>query len=239
MSQVGPQFSISLEGSGPARASRSDDPFVHAGERLQPVVFATRSGTRWSAMPVAPRCRPFVRPETARARRRAEINGAGASSVRRPAVDRCRQDEGRRGWWGPKPAVPHAVFVLTHHTRPSIGWKAARVHSSRAPQEATRPRPGGRGNIDRAHRGADRRPRDFPRADSSTTMHVVEVPILPRRGVRLWDGRRGRRGALRTSGGLSRVGSPTYLHASITDSAETAAKCVCRNVARSVSAASA
>jgi dihydrofolate reductase len=82
------------------------------------------------------------------------------------------------------------VFVLTHHPRPSIEMEGGTVfHFVDAdPQEALAHAREAAGGLDVRIGGGPTMVRDFLAAGLIDTMHVVQVPILLGRGVRLWDG---------------------------------------------------
>jgi dihydrofolate reductase len=98
-----------------------------------------------------------------------------------------------RGWWGPNPPFHTPVFVLTHHPRPSIEMEGGTVfHFVDAnPQKALDLAQEAAGDLDVQIGGGPTVVRDFLAAGLIDTLHVVQVPILLGRGVRLWDGLEG------------------------------------------------
>ena len=116
---------------------------------------------------------------------------AGASSAPQtgPWTDVGTDDEWR-GWWGPNPPFHTPVFVLTHHPRPSIEMEGGTVFHfvDASPQEALDLAREAAGDLDVRIGGGPTVVRDFLAADLIDTLHVVQVPILLGRGVRLWDG---------------------------------------------------
>ena len=98
-----------------------------------------------------------------------------------------------KGWWGPNPPFHTPVLVLTHHPRPSIKMEGGTTFQfiDASPAEA----------LDVARKDADGQDvrigggattiRDFVAAGLVDEMHIVVVPILLGRGVRLWDGLEG------------------------------------------------
>src|SRR2546430_8198947 len=115
----------------------------------------------------------------------AEIMGAGKFGY--PG---WHEDPEWKGWWGPSPPFHTPVFVLTHHPRPSIEMEGGTVfHFLDAnPQEALDLAREAAGDLDVRIGGGPTVVRDFLAADLIDTLHVVQVPILLGRGVRLWDG---------------------------------------------------
>jgi dihydrofolate reductase len=80
--------------------------------------------------------------------------------------------------------------VLTHHPRPSIEMEGGTVFHF---VDATRPAAldlarQAAGDLDVRIGGGPTVVRDFLAADLIDLLHVVQVPILLGRGVRLWDG---------------------------------------------------
>lgn len=82
------------------------------------------------------------------------------------------------------------VFVLTHHPRPSIEMEGGTAFHfvDATPQEALDLAREAAGDLDVRVGGGPSTVRDFLAADLIDTLHVVQVPILLGRGVRLWDG---------------------------------------------------
>ena len=184
-------FSISLDGFGTGEGLTVDAPFGHAGERLHEWMFDTgfwhaMNGERGGGMGV----------DHAFAERHglgvgAEIMGRGkfGPPTGGPWIGVGTDDE-CRGWWGPNPPFHTPVFVLTHHPRPSIEMEGGTVfHFVDAnPQDALDLARDAAGDLDVRIGGGSTVVRDFLAADLIDTLHVVQVPILLGRGVRLWDG---------------------------------------------------
>jgi dihydrofolate reductase len=178
-------FAISLDGFGTGDGLTRDAPFGHAGERLHEWMFATRmwhdmvggeGGSTGADDAFAQRYGPGIG---------AEIMGAGKFG---PAG--WQDDPGYKGWWGDNPPFHTPVFVLTHRPRPSIEMAGGTTFHflDASPGEA----------LKRAREAADGKDvrigggptvvRDFVAEGLVDHMHVVQVPILLGRGVRLWDG---------------------------------------------------
>jgi dihydrofolate reductase len=97
------------------------------------------------------------------------------------------------GWWGSDPPFHTPVFVLTHHPRPSIvmdGGTTFHVLDA-SPGDALDAANDAAGGLDVRIGGGATVVRDFVAARLVDLMHVVVVPILLGRGVRLWDGLEG------------------------------------------------
>jgi dihydrofolate reductase len=182
------QFSISLDGFGTGDGVNRDAPFGHAGERLHEWMFTTRW---WKEMTGEPGGSGGI--DHAFLERHdhgigAEIMGAGKFGY--PG---WHEDPEWKGWWGADPPFHTPVVVLTHHTRPPIEMEGGTTFHflDAAPAEALEAaREAAHGQDVRVGGGATVI-RDFLAAGLVDHMHVVVVPILLGRGVRLWDGLEG------------------------------------------------
>lgn len=183
-------FSVSLDGFGTGDGRTFDSPFGHAGHRLHEWYFGTRfwrsmvgdaDGTSGVDDSFAERTALGIG---------AEIMGRGKFGPQTgPWTDVGAKDEWR-GWWGPNPPFHTPVFVLTHHTRPSIEMEGGTVFHfvEASPKEALDLARAAAGDLDVRIGGGPTVVREFLAADLIDVMHVVQVPILLGRGVRLWDG---------------------------------------------------
>jgi dihydrofolate reductase len=186
-------FSISLDGFGTGDGITRDEPSGHAGERLHEWMFGTQF---WHAMVGEPGGSAGV--SNAFAERHsvgvgAEIMGRGKFSADTGPWKRVGTEEEWRGWWGPNPPFHTPVFVLTHHPRPPIEMDGGTTFHfiDATPHEALEVARDAAGDRDVRIGGGPSIIRDFLVADLIDTMHVVQVPILLGRGVRLWDGTEG------------------------------------------------
>lgn len=182
-------FSISLDGFGTGDGITLESPFGHAGERLHEWMFATRfwhsivgetGGTEGVDQSFAERHSVGIG---------AEIMGRGKFGVQTgPWTDIGSEDEWR-GWWGPNPPFHTPVFVLTHHPRPTIEMEGGTVFHfiDASPQEALATAQEAAGDLDVRIGGGPTTVRDFLAAGLIDTLHVVQVPLILGRGVRLWD----------------------------------------------------
>ena len=179
-------FSLSLDGFATGDGLSMDSPFGHAGERLHEWMFATRfarevvlgeaGGTEGVDHALADRHGPGIG---------AEIMGAGKFGP--PG---WQDDPDWRGWWGDDPPFHTPTFVLTHRPRPSLEMAGGTTFHflDASPTDA----------LDVARRAAEGRDvrigggpsmlRDFLAAGLVDHLHLVVVPIVLGRGVRLWDG---------------------------------------------------
>jgi dihydrofolate reductase len=184
-------MSISLDGFATGEGMSLDAPFGHAGERLHEWMFDTRFGRSMLGQTgggagvdnaFADRHGPGIG---------AEIMGANKFSPpeARPWTDVGTEQEWR-GWWGPNPVFHTPVFVLTHHPRPSIEMEGGTVYHfiDATPHEALDRAREAAGDLDIRIGGGPTVVRDFLAAGLIDVLHVVQVPIMLGRGVRLWDG---------------------------------------------------
>jgi len=178
-------FAISLDGFGTGEGQSRAAPFGHAGERLHEWMFATRwwhesadkpGGGRGIDDAFSQRFTPGIGVEI-----------MGANKFGYPG---WHEDPEWKGWWGDDPPFHTPVFVLTHHPRPPIEMEGGTTFhfidaSPAETLETARKAAGGR---DVRLGGGATTIRDFLAAGLVDHMHVVVVPILLGRGVRLWDG---------------------------------------------------
>jgi dihydrofolate reductase len=181
-------FAISLDGFGTGEGQSRDAFFGHAGERLHEWMFTTRWWqTRGSGSDIgggvddafAQQHGPGIG---------AEIMGAGKFGY--PG---WHEDPDWKGAWGANPPFHSPVFVLTHHTRPSIEMEGGTTFHfiDASPAEALATAREAADGKDVRIGGGPTMIREFLAAGLVDYLHVVVVPILLGRGVRLWDGLEG------------------------------------------------
>jgi dihydrofolate reductase len=180
-------FSISLDGFGTGEGQSLESPFGHAGHRLNEWFFPTRTFQGMQGKPGTTGIDDAFASHWG-AGIGAEIMGAGKFGP--PG---WHEDPEWKGWWGPNPPFHTPTFVLTHHPRPSIEMEGGTVFHfvDASPQEALDLARQAAGDLDVRIGGGPTVVRDFLAADLIDTLHVVQVPILLGRGVRLWDGLEG------------------------------------------------
>lgn len=187
-------FSISLDGFGTGEGLSFEAPFGHAGHRLHEWMFATRFG---HAMLGRPGGGSGV--DQAFAARfdgddvGAEIMGRGKFGPQTGPWEDLGTDDEWRGWWGPNPPFHTPVVVLTHHPRPPLEMEGGTVFHfvDAEPAEALAFALEAAGGRDVRVGGGPTTVREFLAADLVDVMHLVQVPIVLGRGVRLWDGLEG------------------------------------------------
>ena len=176
-------FSVSLDGFGTGAGQTAELHFGHAGERLHEWMFTNRS---WSPGGRGGIDDAFLRLHDVGVG--AEIMGAGKWG--HPGWE---NDPDWKGAWGPNPPFHTPVFVLTHHTRPSIEMEGGTTYHflDAPPAEALTVAREAAGGLDVRIGGGPTTIREFLAAGLVDHLHVVVVPILLGRGVRLWDGLEG------------------------------------------------
>jgi dihydrofolate reductase len=194
MSQVVTRnFSISLDGYGTGEGLTFDAPFGHAGQRLHAWRFPTRA---WRSMVGQAGGTSGVDDSFAQRHAAgigAEVMGRGKFGPQTGPWTDVGTDDEWRGWWGPNPPFHTPVFVLTHYARPPIEMEGGTVfHFVDAdPPGALELARKAAGDLDVQIGGGPTVVRDFLAAGLIDTLHIVQVPILLGRGVRLWDGLEG------------------------------------------------
>ena len=178
-------FSVSLDGFGTGEGLTRESPFGHAGDRLHEWMFVTRW---WHELTGEPGGSGGIDDTVLRQFAHgvgAEIMGAGKFGY--PG---WHEDPEWKGWWGSNPPFHTPVFVLTHHTRPPIEMDGGTTFHlvDASPAEALeRAREAANGQDVRIG-GGPTMIREFLSARLIDHLHIVIVPILLGRGVRLWDG---------------------------------------------------
>ena len=181
-------FAISLDGFGTGDGQSLEEPFGHAGHRLHEWMFATRF---WGEMvgqaggsggvddAFAQQFGPGIG---------TEIMGAGKFGP--PG---WHEDPEWQGWWGSNPPFHTPTFVLTHHPRPSIEMEGGTTFHflDASPAEALETARKAAPGQDVRIGGGPTVVREFLAAGLIDHMHLVVVPIVLGRGVRLWDGLEG------------------------------------------------
>jgi dihydrofolate reductase len=176
-------FSISLDGFGTGEGQSREAHFGHAGDRLHEWMFATRW---WHPDGSGGVDDAFTRQHDAGIG--AEIMGAGKFG--HPG---WHEDPEWIGAWGRNPPFHTPVFVLTRHTRPAIELEGGTTFHfvDASPAEALERARAAAAGKDVRIGGGPTVIREFLAAGLVDHLHVVVVPIVLGRGVRLWDGLEG------------------------------------------------
>src|SRR5580765_370619 len=177
-------LSISLDGFATGEPQSLEAPFGHAGQRLHQWMFATRF---WDPAGGA------AGVDNAFAERHTPGIGAEIMGSNKFGPPGWQDDPKWKGWWGPNPPFHTPTFVLTHRPRPPMEMEggttfhfldatpAAALETARAAADGQDVRIGGGPSMVRS----------FLAARLVDHMHLVQVPILLGRGVRIWDGLEG------------------------------------------------
>lgn len=183
-------FSISLDGFATGDGVSLDAPFGHAGSRLHDWMFATRFGRSLLAESGGSTGVDHSFAAQHDVGIGAEIMGRGKFGPQSGRWTDLGTDDEWRGWWGPNPPFHTPVFVLTHHPRPSIEMDGGTVFHfvNASPPDALDLARQAAGGLDVRIGGGPTTVRNFLAAGLIDTLHVVQVPIMLGRGVRLWDG---------------------------------------------------
>jgi dihydrofolate reductase len=101
-------------------------------------------------------------------------------------------DDAWRGWWGEDTPFHTPVFVWTHYPRdPMVVGDTTFHFVSGTPAEVLAQAVEAAGGLDVRLGGGPTTVREFLAADLVDYLHVVVVPVVVGRGVRLWDGLEG------------------------------------------------
>jgi dihydrofolate reductase len=181
-------FAVSLDGFGTGEGLTREEPFGSAGQRLHEWMFRTRFWNQMIGKPGGSRGIDDVFLGRHDIGIGAEIMGAG-----KYGYPGWHDDPHWKGWWGPNPPFHTPVIVLTHHTRPPIEMEGGTTFHflDASPAEALEVAREAAGGRDVRVGGGVSMLRDFLAAGLVDHMHLVVVPILLGRGVRLWDGLEG------------------------------------------------
>lgn len=182
-------FTISLDGFATGEGLSLDAPFGHAGHRLHEWMMATRYGRREVLGEAGGR----EGVDNAMAERHGPGIGAEIMGAGKFGPPGWQDDQAWRGWWGDNPPFHTPTYVLTHRPRPSIEMDGGTTFHfldatpAAALELATKSAAGQDVRIG----GGPTMMRAFLAAGLVDYFHIVQVPILLGRGVRLWDGLEG------------------------------------------------
>ena len=179
-------FAVSLDGFATGEGQSLEAPFGHAGGRLMEWFFGTRAFQSMNG-------KDGGSEGVDNAYASAWGLGIGAEIMGRNKFGPHRgdwQDEEWKGWWGDNPPFHTPVFVLTHHPRPTLEMEGGNTFHfiDASPAEALAQARDAAGGLDVRIGGGPSTVRQFLAADLIDHLHVVLVPIVLGRGVRLWDG---------------------------------------------------
>lgn len=201
-------FSVSLDGFATGEGQSLETPFGHAGQRLHEWMIATRSGRQMFGQPGGSRGIDDAHVRLFEPGIGAEVMGSGKFGP--PG---WHDDPQWKGWWGPNPPFHTPVYVLTHRTRPPIPMDGGTTFHfiDASPAEALEMARASAGGDDVRIGGGPTVVRDFLAAGLIDHLHIVVVPILLGRGVRLWEGLEGIEAGYDVEATASPIGV-THLH---------------------------
>lgn len=176
-------LSISLDGFATGEPQSAEAPFGHAGERLHEWMFATRY---WDSSGAAGADDAF-------AEQHSQGIGAEIMGANKFGPPGWQDDPEWKGWWGSNPPFHSPTFVLTHRPRPPVEMEGGTTFYflDAPPAEALAAAFEAADGQDVRLGGGATVVRDFVAAGLVDLMHLVQVPIVLGRGVRVWDGLEG------------------------------------------------
>ncbi|MEO6205249.1 MAG: dihydrofolate reductase family protein [Mycobacteriales bacterium] len=178
-------LAISLDGFATGEGQALEAPFGHAGHRLVEWMFGTRFGA-----PILGRTGGSTGADDSFAQQWEPLIGAEIMGANKFGPPGWRDDPEWTGWWGENPPFHTPTFVLTHRPRPPMemaGGTTFHFLDASPAQALTVAREAAAGKDVRIG-GGPSTARDFIAAGLVDHIHLVQVPIVLGRGVRLWDG---------------------------------------------------
>ncbi len=182
-------FAVSLDGFGTGEGQSMEEPFGHAGHRLNQGFMGTRTFHQMIGEPGGSAGADDAFASTWATGIGAEIMGRNKFGPQRGPW----ADEEWKGWWGDNPVFHTPVFVLTHYPRPALEMEGGTTFHfiDATPAEALKLAQAAAGDLDVRIGGGPSTVRQFLAADLIDHMHIVIAPIVLGRGERLWDGLEG------------------------------------------------
>jgi dihydrofolate reductase len=181
-------FFVSLDGFATGEGQALETPFGHAGQRLAEWMFATRFGAAMLG-----REGGTAGVDDALAQQSVSGIGAEIMGANKYGPPGWQDDSDWNGWWGPNPPFHTPTFVLTHRPRPPIEMEGGTTFHflDASPAQALDVAREAAAGLDVRIGGGPTVVRDFIAAGLVDHIHLVQVPIVLGRGVRLWDGLEG------------------------------------------------
>ena len=178
-------LSISLDGFAAGEGQSAETPMGHAGSRLVEWMFDTRFGA-----PILGRDGGSSGVDNAFAQQHEPGIGAEIMGSNKFGPPGWQDDPDWKGWWGPNPPFHTPTFVLTHRPRASLEMDGGTTFHflTATPVEALATAREAAAGRDVRIGGGATVARDFLAAGLVDHVHLVQVPIVLGRGVRLWDG---------------------------------------------------
>lgn len=186
-------LAVSLDGFATGEGQSLDTPFGHAGMRLMEWFFPTATFQGLNGDRERQEVSAASDPDDRFAAQSFEGIGAEIMGANKFGPPGWQQDPEWRGWWGEEPPFHTPTFVLTHAPKPPLEMAGGTTFHflSATPVEALDTAFAAAGGLDVRIGGGPTMVREFLAAGLVDHLHVVQVPILLGRGVRLWDGLEG------------------------------------------------
>lgn len=186
-------IAVSLDGFATGEGQSLETPFGHAGTRLMEWFFPTRTFQAASGHRERVAVESDADADDAFAARAWEGIGAEIMGANKFGPPGWQDDPTWEGWWGENPPFHTPTYVLTHRPRPPLEKAGGTVFHFRdaSPQAVLAEAATAAGDLDVRVGGGPTMLRDFLAAGLVDHLHVVVVPVLLGRGVRLWDGLEG------------------------------------------------
>lgn len=180
-------LSVSLDGFATGEPQSLEAPFGHAGHRLHRWMIATRF---WAVEGPGGAEGGSSGVDHAFAERHGSGFGAEIMGANKFGPPGWQDDPAWKGWWGADPPFRTPTFVLTHRPRPPMEMDGGTTFHflDAAPADALETARAAAAGKDVRVGGGPTVVRDFLAAGLIDHLHVVVVPIVLGRGVRLWDG---------------------------------------------------
>ncbi len=181
-------LAISLDGFATGEPQSAEAPFGHAGERLHQWMFRTRFWAQMQGTDAAGAAGTGV--DDAFAQQHGIGFGAEIMGANKFGPPEWQDDPDWTGWWGSNPPFHTPTFVLTHRPRPPLEMEGGTTFHflDASPTDALEIARAAADGQDVRIGGGPTVVRDFLAAGLVDHMHLVQVPIVLGRGVRLWDG---------------------------------------------------
>ncbi|MFT4262254.1 MAG: dihydrofolate reductase family protein [Nocardioides sp.] len=184
---------LSLDGFGTGVDQSLEAPFGHAGIRLMSWYFPTRTFQVQTGDRERVEVESAADPDDVFAARAWEGIGAEIMGAGKFGPPGWQDDPDWTGWWGDEPPFHTPVYVMTHAPRASIEKAGGTTFHFRdaPPADVLAEASAAASGLDVRLGGGPTSIREFLAAGLVDHLHVVVVPILLGRGVRLWDGLEG------------------------------------------------
>ncbi len=183
-------IAVSIDGFATGEGQSLETPFGHAGTRLMQWFFPTRTFQGATGDRERVEVDSASDADDAFAKLAWEGIGAEIMGANKFGPPGWQDDPDWSGWWGDNPPFHTPTYVLTHRPRPSLEKEGGTVFHFRdaTAADVLAEASAAAGGLDVRIGGGPSMIRDFLAAGLVDHLHVVVVPIVLGRGVRLWDG---------------------------------------------------